>query len=102
MFKITNEWLMQHRTKNGGWTKEQFDIIDLKWPPNGGWKTTCLGGVIQEKTKLAFEQAATKTIDKQVREVLTVEICFQFLLNNFTKVSDEQMIDLNNKWIEID
>lgn len=58
MFKITIGWLMQNRTKKGAWTKAQFDILDLKFPPTKGWMTMCVGGGIQDKTKLAFESAA--------------------------------------------
>lgn len=36
--KITEELLQRGKSSRGGWTKEQFAIIGIYWPPIFGWK----------------------------------------------------------------
>ncbi len=34
---ITKSWLQANRTKRGGWTKAQADILGLEYPLTKGW-----------------------------------------------------------------
>lgn len=82
MFKITNEWLMQHRTKNGGWTKAQAEILYIKYPFVRGWKKRVDGLEISDQTKSEFEQSAIVTcktkkplinIERELLALLTIK-----------------------------
>lgn len=85
MFKITTGWLMQNRTKKGAWTKAQFDILDLKYPPAKGWMTMCVGGGIQDKTKLAFESAAHITCKTKKPLINSDRELLNLLTNKFER-----------------
>ena len=34
---LTREFIMEHRTRRGGWTKAQLQVIGVEWPPRNGW-----------------------------------------------------------------
>ena len=36
---ITMDIIEQGKTKNGGYTKKQLEILGVQWPPVKGWKT---------------------------------------------------------------
>ncbi len=38
LYKLSNELLELSKTKTGGYTKEQLNIIGVSWPPPKGWK----------------------------------------------------------------
>lgn len=59
MFKVTNQWLDEHRTKYGGWTDAQWEAIGAtrKLRKLAGWKKHLVGGWITYGQKGAFEQA---------------------------------------------
>ena len=68
--KITKQFLLDNRTKSNAWTREQFRIIGLTWPPKANWmnlvKDKELTGAevaefIRAKTKPAMSM---KTLDK--------------------------------------
>lgn len=72
MFKITNDWLMNNRTKNGGWTKKQFVILGLSWPQKSGWKGSLIGCSITNTDRVNFESAAHITCKTKKPEVLRI------------------------------
>jgi hypothetical protein len=57
MFTITNEWLVEHRSPRGGWTRDQLIAIDVAWPPVYGWKRRAIGREISHAAKTRFEMA---------------------------------------------
>ena len=38
MRRIDEDLLEAIRTERGGWTKAQFNILGIMWPPQKGWK----------------------------------------------------------------
>jgi hypothetical protein len=52
---VTREWVMRHRTPNGGWTRAQLDAIGVKWPPKRGWVVTVIGRDLPDDAVQAFE-----------------------------------------------
>jgi hypothetical protein len=56
--QITDQWLMDNRTKAGAWTRAQLAVIGIDWPPYHGWKQKVIGQVISEQTASAFVSAA--------------------------------------------
>lgn len=83
MFKITNDWLMQHRTKKGGWTKRQFEILWLKWPMKKGWKKFVIGQHLTCDQQIAFEQAAITECKTKKPDNLTIDKCLAHLNKHF-------------------
>jgi len=57
MFTITKRWLEDNKTKNGGYTKRQMDIIGFTHPPPKGWMKECCGQLIQNDDAFCFELA---------------------------------------------
>ena len=69
MFIITNEWLFRHRTKAGGYTKKQLNILGIQWPPIVGWKNALIGKYIDITKAKEFETIANKTNKKQLKQL---------------------------------
>lgn len=70
-FKITKKWLLDNKTKRGGYTNAQFNALGYK-EPFKGWQDALIGRVISDKEKRDFEIAkgnyrktTTKEISKQ-------------------------------------
>jgi hypothetical protein len=55
VFKITNNWLKEHATQNGGYTRDQLELLGLEYPPHKGWKKDMIDLSITDSTKLDFE-----------------------------------------------
>lgn len=53
---ITNQWLLDHRTNSGGYTKAQIDALKIPYPPRKGWKQQVKGMEITESQRKRFEQ----------------------------------------------
>ena len=52
---ITKEYLLNNRTKKGGFTKAQLKALDIKWPPRQGWMDILIGSEISEEMRSKFE-----------------------------------------------
>ena len=61
---ITRDWLFNHQTDAGSWTRDQLEAVGVKWPPSSGWIERIFGCQINEVTQRRFEQRLTR---KQVR-----------------------------------
>lgn len=59
--RITKSFINLNRTKNGGWTKRQLEIIGIPWLPQKGWIQKAIQNSIDEKQKKEFELIALKT-----------------------------------------
>ena len=54
MTTLTEELIEQARSKNGGWSKQQLEIIGVDWPPTKGWKKNITGEKFKESKINAF------------------------------------------------
>ena len=54
-FIITETWLMEHRTKNKGWTKQQLKALGIQWSSKRKWKKRIIGTAISKEDKARFE-----------------------------------------------
>jgi hypothetical protein len=52
---LTYEYIHQHKTRNGGWTKRQLKALGLEWPPQSGWIAGVCGKSIAEQSAADFE-----------------------------------------------
>ena len=41
--KLTRQFFLNNRTKNGGFTKKQLEVLGLEWPPKKGWQKAFIG-----------------------------------------------------------
>jgi hypothetical protein len=53
---VTEQWLKQHATARGGYTKCQLEIIGVGWPPPTGWKARVVGNAIGAVDAKEFER----------------------------------------------
>jgi hypothetical protein len=61
---ITNEWLKEHSTYNGGYTAKQLHVINISWPPRHGWKNQVVGQDISRQNQLEFENESLRSYIK--------------------------------------
>ncbi len=94
MFKITNEWLMQHRTKKGGWTKSQAEVLFLQWPLWKGWKHSMIGNSITNTDRVNFESAAHITCKNSKFETFNINSCLKYLWENHKNFDGEQYLEI--------
>ena len=52
---VTREWIFEHRTRKGAWTRAQLAAIGVSWPPISGWVSRVVGSTISEEDKRQFE-----------------------------------------------
>lgn len=55
MFRVTEDWITRHPTKNGGYKASQLRLIGVSWPPKHGWKKRASGRLISMDDKDRFE-----------------------------------------------
>jgi hypothetical protein len=47
--RITEELIEAAKSERGGWTKAQFAILGVSWPPQPGWKLRVIGNLISHE-----------------------------------------------------
>lgn len=47
--KITDEFIKQGMSGNGGWNKPQLESLGVSWPPKAGWKRRLVGKEISQE-----------------------------------------------------
>lgn len=52
--KVTKEFIMNNRTRNGAWTRAQVQALGIKWPPRHGWHNKLIGTEITEEQASQF------------------------------------------------
>ena len=56
-FTITDQWIDQHRSDRGGWTRTQIEALGESWPLQAGWRRRAIGRQISDDAKTRFEVA---------------------------------------------
>ena len=74
MFRVTEDWITRHPTKNGGYKAAQLRIIGVKWPPKHGWKKRAAGSLITMQQKEMFESFSGPLVPVTV-SVVQEETC---------------------------
>lgn len=74
MILITDDYLNSHRTERGAWTKSQFKVIGVPWPPIAGWKSVVLGRELTDEQAKAFEAGKTVFSKTTLRDHAKQEI----------------------------
>lgn len=60
---ITKEWLERNKTKRGGYTKRQLEILAVDWPPEKGWASQVAGKEISDDGVREFEGISDDSFD---------------------------------------
>lgn len=50
MITLTRELILSARTKKGGFTRTQLELLGVKWPPRTPWLKRLVGTQINDKT----------------------------------------------------
>lgn len=66
---VTRDYLLAHRTAKKAWTKAQFDILRLNYPPVKGWMMAACGRQLTEKEAKLFEDAKFEISDNKLARV---------------------------------
>ena len=66
MFRVTNEWLLENRTKRGGYTKNQLNLLGIEWPPIADWKISIIDKDVDIIKAKEFEKIANKTKENEI------------------------------------
>jgi len=70
--KLTKKFLLDNRTKSNAWTKEQFRIIGMTWPPKASWMS-----LVKDKELTDAEQAEfILAKDKAAKSLNALEKCY--------------------------
>jgi hypothetical protein len=51
---ITRELLEKGQSSRGGWSREQFALLGITWPPVPGWPERICGKELPDGTALRF------------------------------------------------
>ena len=91
--KITKRFLLDNRTKSGAWTKEQFRIIGMTWPPKQNWMSLVkdkelTGAELAEFILAKYKAAKSKT---------TIEKAYLCVLDNIKRLTAGQRAILMGK-----
>lgn len=58
--KLTRDFIHQHKTAYGGWTRAQTNAIGVKWPLRPGWIDRAVGKEISEAQARDFIEGREK------------------------------------------
>lgn len=90
---LTKKFLLDHRTKKGAWTKEQFRIIGMTWPPKQNWMSLVKGKELSGAEVAEFIRAK----DKTAKGLSTLEKCYLGVLEGLKELSKGQLIMLRDE-----
>ena len=91
--QLTKKFLLDHRTKKGAWTKEQFRIIGMTWPPKQNWMSLVKGKELTGAEVAEFIRAK----DVSAKGLSTLEKCYLSVLDGLKELSKGQMIILRDE-----
>lgn len=57
---VTRDWVFEHRTKAGAWTRVQIEALGLRWPPRQGWINKVVGKRLTDEGAARFEQGSRR------------------------------------------
>ena len=83
---ITDKFIVQGISKNGGWTRAQLELLGVEWPPTRGWKGRIIGNELSDsdaefETNFAALVSALKTAGVDDLEEYVSEQYFEILDN---------------------
>tara|TARA_R110000851_G_scaffold205081_1_gene357050 strand:+ start:859 stop:1164 length:306 start_codon:yes stop_codon:yes gene_type:complete len=91
--QITKKFLLDNRTKSNAWTREQFRIIGLTWPPKQNWMS-----LVKDK-ELTGAQVAEfiRAKDKPAMSLTKLEKCYLGVMDGLKRLSVGQLVILRDE-----
>ena len=91
--QITKRFLMDNRTKSNAWTKEQFRIIGMPWPPKANWMS-----LVKDK-ELTGAQVAEFMLakDKAAKSLNALEKCYVGVMKGLKKLTVGQLVTMRDE-----
>ena len=62
---ITKDYLNKHKTNKGAYTRKQFQILGIGWPPGKGWERQIIGKEITIEEAGLFEKAKNIKVENK-------------------------------------
>jgi len=91
--KITKRFLLDNRTKKGAWTREQFRIIGMTWPPKQNWMS-----LVKDKELTGAEVAEfIRAKDTPGTGLKTLEKAYLCVIKNISRLSKGQLTILRDE-----
>ena len=90
---LAKKFLLDHRTKKQAWTKEQFRIIGMTWPPKQNWMSLVKGKELTGPEVAEFIRAK----DISAKGLSTLEKCYLGVLDGLKELSKGQLIILRDE-----
>lgn len=66
--KLSLDYIYEHATQQGGWTRYQIESLGLVWKPSPGWQEKIVGKTITKKQQLEFERGSAITFKEYPKE----------------------------------
>jgi len=82
--EVTAKYLHDNRTPKGSWTRSQFEVLGIEWPPAKGWKEKVIGLTISPEQQSIFEK---KSNAKQVVGKKTINWAIKMLKSAGYKIT---------------
>ena len=67
---VTEDLILAGMSGNGGWKREQLEILGVGWPPRLGWKMRVLGTYISLKDAERFVELSNTRSRKAISRAL--------------------------------
>jgi len=90
---LTKKFLLTHRTKKGAWTKEQFRIIGMTWPPKQNWMSLVKDKELTDAEVAEFIRAK----DKAAMSLTKLEKCYLGVMDGLKRLSVGQLVILRDE-----
>jgi len=90
---LTKKFLLDHRTKKQAWTKEQFRIIGMTWPPKQNWMS-----LVKDKELTGAEVAEfIRAKDISAKGLSKLEKAYLAVMDGLKELSKGQLIILRDE-----
>jgi hypothetical protein len=64
---LTHEAIERGQSRFGGWSKQQVELLNVKWPLKQGWKKRVVGTVISDMDYDIFVNLKDQHLKKKYR-----------------------------------
>jgi len=84
---ITREYINEHKTEKGAWTKSQILALGVEWPPEKGWQREVEGFDISDENRKIFESK----IPAKKKKKKTAYSSAQSMLSKLPELTDDEL-----------
>lgn len=92
--KVSKKLLMNHRTERGAWTRAQFKVLGLPWPPTKGWQQRIIG---KELTKEELDEFIRCKGVRSSKDKTDIQKIYLALSDRLEELTEGQLVILRDK-----